>query len=456
MAGIGFELRKILRKNTLFHVLSAYAYASIIGSGPWVLSIVGILLVGLLSVSVVAPAYLVTQFQVSVTYIIAFSLIVTGGLQLTLTRFVADRSFEKRAEDVLPNVHGILFVVMTVVAVLAPLLLPWLFPEQTLAYRLLFMLAFAELCCIWILAILLSGMKRYKAIVGIFLVGYVLTVGASLLGTRWGLEGLMGGFALGHAAILLMLWALILRSFPSRSGFDMAVLRPPGIYPSLILIGISYNFAVWADKLTFWFHPRTGDQVVGMLRASMVYDLPVFLAYLSIIPGMAVFLVRIETDFVEQYDKFYGAVRSGASLRHIRDMKREMILSIRRGLGEIAKIQGLVVLALMVAGKPIMEMLGLSVLFLPLLQIQAVAAAMQVMFLAIVNVLFYLDERRLVMGLCIELLLLNFALSYLSIELGPAFYGYGYALALLITTLTGLYIFDRRFSRLEYRTFMLQ
>ena len=47
MAGIGFELRRMLRKDTLLGLVQAYAYASVIGSGPWVLSIVGILLIGI-------------------------------------------------------------------------------------------------------------------------------------------------------------------------------------------------------------------------------------------------------------------------------------------------------------------------------------------------------------------------------------------------------------------------
>ena len=65
MAGIGFELRRLLRKNTLVGLIEAYAYAGVIGSGPWVFSIVGILLVGIFSASVVVPSYLVTQFQTS-------------------------------------------------------------------------------------------------------------------------------------------------------------------------------------------------------------------------------------------------------------------------------------------------------------------------------------------------------------------------------------------------------
>ena len=45
MAGIGFELRKMLRRKTLLGLMQAYTYAGLIGAGPWVLSIVGILLI---------------------------------------------------------------------------------------------------------------------------------------------------------------------------------------------------------------------------------------------------------------------------------------------------------------------------------------------------------------------------------------------------------------------------
>jgi polysaccharide biosynthesis protein PelG len=48
---------------------------------------------------------------------------------------------------------------------------------------------------------------------------------------------------------------------------------------------------LWIDKVFFWYSESTGHQVIGPLHASVVYDFPIFLAYLSIIPGMAVFLV---------------------------------------------------------------------------------------------------------------------------------------------------------------------
>ncbi len=42
MAGIGFELRRILRRESFVNLLGAYGLAGIISSGgPWVLSVLG-------------------------------------------------------------------------------------------------------------------------------------------------------------------------------------------------------------------------------------------------------------------------------------------------------------------------------------------------------------------------------------------------------------------------------
>ena len=67
--------------------------------------------------------------------------------------------------------------------------------------------------------------------------------------------------------------------------------------------------------------------------------MPIFLAYLGIIPGMAVFLVRFETDFVDWYDRFYTAVRDGGSLEEIARMSDAMVDAVRKGLFDIIKIQ---------------------------------------------------------------------------------------------------------------------
>lgn len=457
MAGIGFELRRMLRKDTLLGLVQAYAYAGVIGSGPWVLSIVGILLVGIFSASVVVPSFLVTQFQTSVTYLVASSLIYTGLVQLAFTRFISDRLFEKQKEAVLPNLHGLLVLVLLGAALLGTLALFFVLPGLGLVYRLLMLAGFTLLSGVWVLTVLLSGMKRYKAIVNLFALSYGLIVLSSLLMRHWGVEGLLGGFVLGHYVLLAGMWVLVVKEFhpaPSLIAFDF--LQRDKLYYSLVWIGLLYNFGVWADKFMFWFFAPTSQTIIGYLRASLIYDMPVFLSYLSIIPGMAVFLVRIETDFVEYYDRFYDAVRGGGSLEYIEEMRDEMVYAIQQGLGEIAKIQTLAVLVTFVAGPWLLDTLGISRLYLPLLQVQVVGAGLQVGLMAVLNVFFYLDQRRIVLGLCLEFVVLNILLTGWTLWHGAALYGYGFALAMLLTLATGLFLLTRQLNRLEYQTFMLQ
>lgn len=457
MAGIGFELRRMLRRNTLVSLVQAYTYAGVIGSGPWVFSIVGILLIGIFSASVVIPSTLVTQFQTSVTYLVAGSLILTGLVQLAFTRFVSDRLFEKQRERILPNLHGLLLVVMLAASAIGTLALFVVLPGEGLLYRMLMLAGFVVMCGVWVLTILLSGMKRYKLIVALFALAYLLIVAAALLLRPWGLEGLLAGFVIGNYVLLAGMWVLIVREFnPEGRLIAFDFLRRELLYPSLMVVGLLYNLGIWADKFMFWYFPPTSDAIIGHLRASLIYDLPVFLAYLSIIPGMAVFLVRIETDFVEFYDKFYDAVRSGGSLEYIESMRDEMVYSIQQGLSEIAKIQTLAVLITLVAGPAILSALSISRLYQPLLHVQVVGAGLQVGLMAVLNVFFYLDQRRVVLLLCLQFVLLNVALTGLTLWAGAALYGYGFAVATLVTLCTGLLLLSRQLNRLEYETFMLQ
>jgi uncharacterized membrane protein len=270
------------------------------------------------------------------------------------------------------------------------------------------------------------------------------------------MEGLLLGFVLGHFVLLMGMLLMIFRNYPGDvfTGFDFLDKRR--IYISLAFTGLFYNLGIWIDKIMFWYNPDTGSQIVGLLHHSPIYDLPVFLAYLSIMPGMAVFLVRIETDFVDFYVKFYDAVRDGGSLDYLNEIRDEMVYAIRQGIFEIIKIQGITVLIVFIAGPAVLRLVGINEINLPLLYVQVVGASLQVVFLGLLNVFFYLDKRMIVMIMTLAFVLLNVALTWLSFYLGPAFYGYGYAISLLIVVLISMQWLEKRLSRLEYETFMLQ
>lgn len=205
MAGIGFRLRELMQTNTLSGLVQAYGFAGIIGSGPWVLSIVGILLIGIISTeNFLTPAF-VAQFQISVTYLMAVSLILTGPLQLMLTRFISDRLYEKHDELVLPNLIGAIFIIVAVSGTLATICLFYLFNESIL-YRLLMLSGLVILSTIWIVVIVLSGLKAYRAILLAFLLGYGITVFVAMELSAFGLEGLLLDLFLDIASYYLYSW----------------------------------------------------------------------------------------------------------------------------------------------------------------------------------------------------------------------------------------------------------
>jgi len=459
MAGIGFELRELLRRDSLWGLVRAYAYAGIISSGPWVLSILGVMGIGLLSVGPV-PALEVRQFLVAVTYLMAGSLILTGALQLTFTRFIADRLFDKAERSVLPNLMGALTLTVAAAGSLGALGFLGLWARLggpaggTLVYRLLLVVTLTVLSACWITVVLLSGLKEYRRVMGSFLGGYLVSFGAALALRPFGLSGLLAGFLAGQLLLLFLMLALVVARYPSDRLVSFEFLDRRRAYLSLSLTGLLYNFGIWADKLIFWFTPSTSESVLGPLRASIIYDLPIFLAYLSIVPGMAVFLVRVETDFAEAYDRFFDAVRGGETLAEIRRRRDRLTLAVRRGIGEIFKIQGITVLVLLLAGPRLLDYVGISRLHLQLFSIDLVGVAMQVLMLAVFNVLFYLDERRAVLGLAAAFVAINVVLTIASQQAGPAFYGYGFSLSTTVTSIAGLLITSRKLDRLEMNTFM--
>lgn len=148
---------------------------------------------------------------------------------------------------------------LTVVGgVLALLVALFLFPEQSILYRVLLVGCFVTLCNIWIATVFLSGMKQYKAIVWLYLGGYSVTVGAALWLRFLDLEGLLMGFFIGQVVLLLGELTLIIRSYPANYLIAFDVFDKRYLYPSLLLVGLFYNAGVWVDKWMFWVNDGTG------------------------------------------------------------------------------------------------------------------------------------------------------------------------------------------------------
>jgi len=453
MAGIGFELRKYLDDDSFTGTMKAYGFAGLISAGPWVLSILGVMLIGIVALSQKVGGVEIKQFTTSVTWLMGASLTLTGLLQLVFTRFVADRLFEGKDSIINPNLFGAIMLTTLTSLVIGIVLVVTVFSES-FAYEALMVANFVTLSDVWILVIFVAGLKRFKIILIAFAVGYGATVVLSSLLMGYGLTGLLTGLLAGHALLLFMMLAVILPEYPVVEAARFDFMQRKQIFPILIFIGFFYNLGIWSDKLIFWLYPGTSESVIGPLRSSVIYDLPIFIAYLSILPGMAVFLLRIETDFAEAYDGFFNAVRGNATLQEIEMLGNAMVVAVREGIFQIVRIQGATVLGLYLLGPKLVQWLGISEKFVHLYYIDLIGVAAQVLMLAVLNVAFYLDKLRDAFLLTLTLFLTNTGFTLVSIKLGPVYYGYGFGLSMTLTAFVGIMLVSHELNNIEFRTFM--
>jgi len=113
VAGIGFELKQIIQEKSITSVFRTFGYSAILSSGPWVISMIIILGIGLTSVYISSaddPHDIMLKASVTYVSALALSSIFTGFLQLPFTRFVADRVYEQKEYLILPNFIGTLAV----------------------------------------------------------------------------------------------------------------------------------------------------------------------------------------------------------------------------------------------------------------------------------------------------------------------------------------------------------
>ncbi len=453
MAGIGFRLQKILRKNTYRGLIEAYLYSALVSTGPWLLSIFGLGLIGILVRYYVTFAE-ASLFRAIVVYTFMASLVATGPLQLGTTRYIADRLYLNDKRALLPCFHWVGFWVLVGGGLLAAAF--YGLSGLPLSVAASGVVLFQMICLCWAGMIFLSAAKDYMAIVRAFALGYGLGVVGALLGAaRWQLPGLCWGFTLGQVVLVWLLAVRVRKEFPSERAEEAVVFEHLKALPHLIWIGLFYNAGIWVDKVIFWFGPH-GKQVAGPFYASQAYDTCLFIAYVSIVPSMALFLIRIETGFYKHYAAFYSVITQGGAYDAIMERKREMIEALRLSVARLLKLQGAVTLVCILQAPVLAEFLGLGLDLVALLRVAMLAALVQVMLLILLIVLLYFDWRREV-ALISLLFFFSNALLTLATQFGPdRYHGFGYLVACLLTLCTGLIVFERKLETLEYETFTKQ
>lgn len=455
MAGIGFELNKILSRQGYLSVFKAYAYAGVIGSGPWLIAVISLGLLGT-AMNTLDMTADTRVFFVSVSVVYGFTLVLTGPIQVVLTRHVADQEYAERRDTIFPIYIKCVSWVSLLFAVLGSLFFGLLVPAPLL-FKGAAALLTTLVAAIWISAIFLSALKNYYAVLISFAVGCTVScLAAWQFAISLGLAGAMLGFAIGHGVLLTILASVIYKELGLSDAKAGPLLGSFVKYWDLALAGLFYNLGVWMDKFLYWWVDPKADVVAGILRASPVFDRVVYFSFLTILPGMAVFLLKLETEFATQNLQFCQHVLKKGTLNQIRTIKHQMVDSLREGIFLLVKVQGLFTGLLILGADRVMRILELGAVQSGVLQISLIGLFLLVIFLALQTILFYLDKRFDAMLCCILFTAINGSVTALCLPMGEKLYGVGFLAAAASAVITASFMVNHHLKDLEYDTFAMQ
>jgi uncharacterized membrane protein len=261
------------------------------------------------------------------------------------------------------------------------------------------------------------------------------------------------GFNIGLAYIFFYLIARVLSEYPGSPKNIFSFLRYFKSHWEIALSGLIYNMAIWVDKWIMWFAPERVVSSSGLISYPH-YDSAMFLAYLTIVPAIAFFTISIETRFFEQYLRFYQDIKNHVNYDHIEKNHRRVWDAVMSSGRNILILQLTIAITVILMAPILLDLLGISYMQLSIFRFGVLGAAFHALTMFLIIILSYFDMRFKVLLIVLAFFISNALFTWVGVYFGLAWYGWGYAMASIMTFALAYAVLVRHMKRLPYETFI--
>ncbi len=452
MAGIGFELKKLANQDNLIGVIHAYASAGLAAAGPWLFTILAIAGITLLYADFLSYEELI-NFRVILVYNLASSLVLSAPVFMVVTRYIADAISQQDVTNVPSTLLGCTVLLALIQLPIALYFYGYYF-ELSLALRLSAIANLFLLTGVWLLGVYLMALKDFHAVNWSYGIGMLVAVlMAQWLREDFGAAGMLNGFNIGIMIIVFSLIAKVFAEYPYRYGKPFDMMPSFKDYYQLAWGGLFYNLAIWIDKLIMWFAPES-IVLASKMRMYPDYDSAMFLAYVTIVPSMAVFVFSVETNFFQRYRRYYDDILEHKPFQRIQENGQQLIDTVLYHARTFMVVQGAITFLAIVMAAEILEALNINYQQIGIFRLGTLGGMMHVLALFQMILLSYFDSRSRVMWLQFLFLVSNIIFTLISMNAGFAYYGYGYFLSSALTFLATTLVLFTFMNKLPYHAFI--
>lgn len=450
MAGIGFELNKLARRDDLMGIAGAYVHSAFAIAGPWLFTVIALAFTSYFYGG--TDSVELMNFRGVIVYNFSFSLALSAPVYMIMTRYLADQIHVKNVTTT-PTVMLESMMMVFGANLLVAIFFYGFYFNMPLELRLAGFSNMFLIAGVWLLSVYLTALKDFSAVTWTFIIGMVIAViSAEYLGDRKA-AGMVAGYNIGLAVIVFILAARIFAEYPYQLTTNFAIKPYWKKYWELAVGGFFYNAALWVDKWIMWFAPEAVELDTKM-RFYPDYDSAMFLAAMSIMPSIALFVFSIETNFFHHYRRFYGNILAHASLRRIRQFHAKIMEAIIEGGRNLMVLQGVVAFLFILLAPQIFEKMGMFFVQLGMFRLGVLGAFFQVLVLFASIILAYFDCRRDNMRIFVFYFISNALLTTLFMQWGYQYYGYGFFLSSTLTFALAAGILFAHVRKLPYHAFI--
>ena len=452
MAGIGFKLRAYTQEGTLGGIFRGYYHAALVAAGPWILTVVSLVVVQYL---MRVQGDETRLFLELIIYVYAWTLITTAPIQLVVTRYLADQLDAQRLSTHMPTLVTVTMVNAAVHLTIGSVFM-W-FVDINWFMRFTAVALFVLVAQTWLVMAFIGALRAYHLVATSFVTGTAVNlIAAYTLGRYLSVNGYLMGMVIGQCAVLAVALASLAREFEFDVSFNWDWMKYFKLCPQLPLAGLFYYASVWMTLMVYWWGPQGLLIQPKILYAFPTIDLASFYAQMTIIPTITAFYVHCETSFYEDYRGFYNAILTKKPLEYICDSRRRLKTRLRDSLFGLFLVQVAVTLGALTFAPELQLLLQWNDGERYMFRNVCLGAVPQVMLLFCQVILYYFQLYREALWSSVVTFVGCLVGAFITFRYGQDSYGLGLLLGATLGCVVGYYKLFQQIDRLEYLTFSKQ